>query len=77
MNKSENVKLDKLGRKIPQFDRKAAGKKAAETRRQKYGEEAIANWGAKGGSAKVDKGFAVTGDAAEAARKRKVAKRHA
>ena len=70
MTENEKIRRDSLGRKVPTFDRVAAGKKAAKTRKAKYGEERIAKWGAKGGKAKVNKGFAVTGDAAEQARKR-------
>lgn len=46
------VKLDKLGRRIPEFDRSAAGKKASQTRRanKKYGPDYDKRTGAVGGS---------------------------
>ena len=41
---------DKLGRRIPEFDRSAAGKKANQTRREKYGPDYDKRTGAAGGS---------------------------
>lgn len=34
-----DIKRDKLGRRIPEFDRSAAGKKAAKTLKEKHGED--------------------------------------
>lgn len=42
-------KLDKLGRRIPQFDRSAAGKKAMATLKEKNGEDYPSRIGAHGG----------------------------
>lgn len=44
-------KLDKLGRKIPEFDRSAANKKGAKTRKEKSGENIYSQIGAIGGRA--------------------------
>jgi len=44
--------------------------KTAETKKLKYGKDWFAKQGAKGGRAKVDKGFAITGTGKEAANKR-------
>lgn len=46
---SEEVRYDKLGRRIPVFDRKAAGKKTAETVRKKYGDDHYKKIRSKGG----------------------------
>jgi len=40
---------DKLGRRIPQFDRSAAGKKSAQTQKEKYGPDFHKRIGADGG----------------------------
>lgn len=42
-------KLDKLGRRIPQFDRSAAGRKASKTRKDKYGADVHKRTGSVGG----------------------------
>lgn len=42
-------KRDKLGRRIPQFDRSAAGKKSAKTQKEKYGPDFHSRIGADGG----------------------------
>lgn len=44
------IKRDSLGRRIPEFDRKAAGKKGHETRKKVYGDDYNARIGALGGS---------------------------
>lgn len=52
------VRRDKLGRRIPEFDRSAANKKAAQTRKEKHGSTFNARIGALGGSARTNsKGF--------------------
>lgn len=43
------VRRDKLGRRIPDFDRSAASKKSAETAKEKYGSDFHARNGADGG----------------------------
>jgi len=43
------IKRDSLGRRIPDFDRKAAGKKGHETRKKVYGDDYNARIGAAGG----------------------------
>lgn len=43
-------RLDKLGRKIPTFDRSAAGKKANETMKELYGSDFQSRNGITGGS---------------------------
>lgn len=43
------VKRDSLGRRIPQFDRKAAGQKGHQTRKEIYGDDYNARIGAIGG----------------------------
>lgn len=43
------VKFDKLGRRIPEFDRSAAGRKSAQTQKEKYGNDFHARIGADGG----------------------------
>ncbi len=45
------------------------GRKAAATNKSKHGDDFYKSIGGKGGKAKVPKGFAVTGLAAEAGRK--------
>lgn len=42
-------KVDSLGRKIPVFDRKAAAKKAAATRKERHGSDELRNAGSRGG----------------------------
>lgn len=42
-------KRDKLGRRIPQFDRSAAGKKSAKTQKEKYGPNYHSRIGTAGG----------------------------
>lgn len=44
------IRRDKLGRRIPEFDRSAASKKSAETAKEKYGPDFHARNGAAGGS---------------------------
>lgn len=44
-----NERFDKLGRRIPQFDRSAAAKKGAQTQKEKHGNDFHANNGAAGG----------------------------
>lgn len=41
-------RLDKLGRRIPQFDRSAAGKKSAKTQKEKYGPDHHSRIGTNG-----------------------------
>ena len=43
------VRFDKLGRRIPEFDRSAAGRKSAQTQKEKYGNDFHARIGADGG----------------------------
>lgn len=42
-------RFDKLGRRIPVYDRSAAGKKSAKTRKEKHGDNDHARAGALGG----------------------------
>ena len=42
-------KFDSIGRRIPEFDRSAANKKAAKTRKEKHGTDDHARAGAIGG----------------------------
>lgn len=42
-------KRDKLGRRIPQFDRSAAGKKANQTSKERYGDTIQSRHGTTGG----------------------------
>jgi len=42
-------KFDKLGRRIPEFDRSAAGKKGVETRKERYGADYQSRIAANGG----------------------------
>ncbi len=51
-------KHDKLGRRIPQFDRSAASKKGAKTQKEKYGPDFHSRVGADGGSRGRSGGFA-------------------
>lgn len=46
---AEDIKYDKLGRKIPQFDRSAAAKKAVKTKEKKYGPNHSSRVAALGG----------------------------
>lgn len=41
---------DKLGRRIPDFDRSAAGKKSAKTQKEKYGDDYHKRIGTRGAS---------------------------
>ena len=43
------TRFDKLGRRIPEFDRSAAGRKSAKTQKEKYGNDFHARIGADGG----------------------------
>ena len=43
------TKVDKLGRKIPEFDRSAANKKGAATRKEIYGTDTHSRAGSVGG----------------------------
>ena len=43
------TRLDKLGRRIPEFDRSAANKKGADTRKDLYGTDAYSRIGSLGG----------------------------
>jgi len=43
------TKVDKLGRKIPEFDRSAANKKGAVTRKELYGTDTHSRAGSVGG----------------------------
>lgn len=49
---------DKLGRRIPKFDRSAASKKGAKTQKEKYGTDFHARSGASGGRSGRRGGFA-------------------
>ena len=42
------TRLDKLGRRIPEFDRSAANRKGAQTRKDKYGTDAHSRVGSLG-----------------------------
>lgn len=42
-------RLDKLGRKIPEFDRSAANKKGAQTKKENYGRDKHSRDGSMGG----------------------------
>jgi hypothetical protein len=44
------VKLDKIGRKIPEFDRSNANRKGAVTRKEKDGNDVFSRIGSMGGS---------------------------
>lgn len=46
-------RVDSLGRKIPAFDRSAAGKKAAQTRKERYGSDIHARVGRLGGNSRT------------------------
>lgn len=46
-----HLRHDSLGRRIPEYDRSAAGKKGAATRKKLYGENIHKEVGAKGGHA--------------------------
>lgn len=50
---SDTVRRDKLGRIIPEFDRTKSGKKAAETAKERYGEDFHKRLAARGGSQKT------------------------
>lgn len=50
------TRYDKLGRRIPDFDRSKANKKGADTRREKDGADIFSVIGAKGG-AKNTRGY--------------------
>jgi len=49
---------DKLGRRIPEFDRSAASKKGAKTQKEKYGSDFHQRTGADGGRRGPGGGFA-------------------
>lgn len=46
-------KRDKLGRRIPQFDRSEAGKRSAKTRKENHGNDTHARAGSLGGRART------------------------
>ena len=46
-------RVDSLGRKIPTFNRSAAGKKAAQTRKERYGSDIHARVGRLGGNSRT------------------------
>jgi len=46
-------RVDSLGRKIPTFNRSAAGKKAAQTRKERYGSDIHARIGRLGGNSRT------------------------
>ena len=46
-------RVDSLGRKIPTFDRSVAGKKAAQTRKERYGSDIHARVGRLGGNSRT------------------------
>lgn len=84
-------KRDKLGRRIPQFDRSEAGKRSAKTRKENHGNDTHARAGSLGGRArtrgyfgklkdegKIDELRKVTRKGAETTNaKRRAAKEHA
>ena len=85
----EEIKRDKLGRKIPVFDRKAAAKKAQKTREKNHGPDYNSRIGSMGArhrtrgyfgklkdEGKIDELKAISGIGAREANKAKAAKRN-
>lgn len=51
------TRFDKLGRRIPEFDRSAAGKKSAKTQKEKYGTDFHSRIGTRGASMRTRGNF--------------------
>jgi len=58
-------RTDSLGRKIPVYDRSAAGKKSAVTRKEKHGADVHARAGANGGKRRTRGYFGYLADHGE------------
>lgn len=70
-------RFDKLGRRIPQFDRSAAGAKGAKTQKEKYGNDFHTKHGAIGGRKRARGYFGTLKDAGNEAAIREAAKKGA
>lgn len=60
-------RFDKLGRRIPQFDRSAAGAKGAQTQKEKHGNDFHARHGAAGGRKRTRGYFGTLKDSGDTA----------
>lgn len=70
-------RYDKLGRRIPEFDRSAANKQGAKTKKEKYGPDYHAGIGANGGRARKRGYFGKLKDEGKTAELREIQRRGA